>query len=58
METLSERTTDNPTRFMETFSCVGAACREHCCQGVSITLDKTVIRDTSKAPTPILSVSP
>ncbi|HDL8053742.1 flagellin lysine-N-methylase [Yersinia enterocolitica] len=26
--------------FMETFSCVGSACREHCCKGQSVTLDR------------------
>ncbi|AJK15324.1 fliB family protein [Yersinia pseudotuberculosis] len=36
--------------FMETFSCVGAACREHCCKGVSITLDKNRYQRYIKSP--------
>lgn len=36
--------------FMETFSCVGTACREHCCKGQSVTLDRNRYQKYIKSP--------
>ncbi|EKN4005344.1 flagellin lysine-N-methylase [Yersinia enterocolitica] len=36
--------------FMETFSCVGSACREHCCKGQSVTLDRNRYQKYIKSP--------
>ncbi|HDL8650662.1 TPA: EAL domain-containing protein [Yersinia enterocolitica] len=36
--------------FMETFSCVGTDCREHCCKGQSVTLDRNRYQKYIKSP--------
>ncbi|CNE95957.1 YkgJ family cysteine cluster protein [Yersinia kristensenii] len=36
--------------FMETFSCVGTACREHCCKGQNVTLDRNRYQKYIKSP--------
>ncbi|CNH02662.1 flagellin lysine-N-methylase [Yersinia pekkanenii] len=36
--------------FMETFSCVGSACREHCCHGQNVTLDRNRYQKYIKSP--------
>ena len=36
--------------FMETFICVGTACREHCCKGQSVTLDRNRYQKYIKSP--------
>ncbi|MDN0108197.1 flagellin lysine-N-methylase [Yersinia rochesterensis] len=36
--------------FMETFNCVGTACREHCCKGQNVTLDRNRYQKYIKSP--------
>ncbi|MDA5499459.1 flagellin lysine-N-methylase [Yersinia aleksiciae] len=36
--------------FMETFSCAGTSCREHCCKGQNVTLDRNRYQKYIKSP--------
>ncbi|EPS2370964.1 hypothetical protein ACVCQP_000897 [Salmonella enterica subsp. enterica serovar Anatum] len=38
---MKEITVTEPA-FVTHFSCSGSACRDHCCKGWKITLDKTI----------------
>ncbi|WP_223195156.1 hypothetical protein, partial [Salmonella enterica] len=39
---MKEITVTEPA-FVTRFSCSGSACRDHCCKGWKITLDKTTV---------------
>ncbi len=40
---MKEITVTEPA-FVTRFSCSGSACRDHCCKGWKITLDKTTVK--------------
>ncbi len=40
---MKEITVTEPA-FVTHFSCSGSACRDHCCKGWKITLDKTTVK--------------
>ncbi|CNK93327.1 hypothetical protein [Yersinia aleksiciae] len=43
--------------FVERFSCVGSACRDHCCNGWDINIDKILTENIRIAKTKISGVS-
>lgn len=47
---MKEITVTEPA-FVTRFSCSGSACRDHCCKGWKITLDKTTVKNISPVKT-------